>query len=203
MSNDWTNCSSSCTASGRGPSSALTATDRAALLGIARAAVLHHLGLTAAPALPTDGPLAEPRGAFVTLHGGDELRGCIGTFRTDGSLAATVARMAVAAAKDDPRFMPVRADEVPDLRVSVSVVSPASRLDDRRSLRVGTHGVLVKKGWHRGALLPKVAVEHGWNAETFLGRACLKAGLPASAWLEPETEVEVYEAEEFGEGADE
>jgi hypothetical protein len=182
---------------------ALTATDRAALLGIARAAVLHHLGLTAAPALPAVGPLSEPRGAFVTLSSRDELRGCIGSFRADGSLAATVARMAVAAAKDDPRFLPVRADELPELRVSVSVLSTPARLDDRRAVRVGTHGLLVKKGWHRGALLPKVAVEQGWNAETFLGRACLKAGLPASAWMEPETEVEVFEAEEFGEGPDE
>jgi hypothetical protein len=108
--------------------------------------------------------------------------------------------MAVSAAREDPRFLPLRRDEIADLGVAVSALSPALHLDDRLSVKVGTHGLIVKKDWNRGALLPKVAVEHGWDAETFLARACLKAGLPADAWREPETEVEVFEAEEFGEG---
>jgi uncharacterized protein len=182
--------------------SELSPTERAALLGIARGAILGHLGVAAAPALPASGPLAEARGAFVTLHVGDALRGCVGTFRPDGSLAATVARMAVSAAKEDPRFSPLRPDEIGELRVAVSVLTPPHRLDDRRAVKVGTHGVLVRRGWHRGALLPKVALEQGWDAETFLSRCCLKAGLPARAWQEPETEVEVFEADEFGEGAE-
>ncbi|WP_242345758.1 AmmeMemoRadiSam system protein A [Anaeromyxobacter terrae] len=182
--------------------SGLSATERAALLGIARGTILGHLGIAPAPSLPASGPLAEPRGAFVTLHVGDALRGCVGTFRPDGSLAATVARMAVSAAKEDPRFPPLRADEIAELRVAVSVLAPPHRLDDRRAVKVGTHGVLVRRGWHRGALLPKVALEQGWDAETFLSRCCLKAGLPARAWQEPETEVEVFEADEFGEGAE-
>ena len=181
--------------------SSLSATERAALLGIARGAILGHLGIAPSPPLPTSGPLAEPRGTFVTLHVGDELRGCLGTFRPEGSLAAAVAHMAVSAAKEDPRFRPVRAEEIAELRVAVSVLSPPHRLDDRRAVKVGTHGVLVRRGWHRGALLPKIAVEQGWDAETFLSRCCLKAGLPARAWEEPETEVEVFEADEFGEGA--
>jgi len=179
---------------------ALSATERAALLGIARGAVLAHLGAVAAPALPSSGPLVEPRGAFVTLHVGGELRGCFGTFRPVGSLAETVARMAVAAAKDDPRFPPVRAEELGALAVVVSAVSPPRPLDERRSVKVGEQGLLVRQGLHRGALLPKVAVEHGWNREEFLKHACLKAGLHARAWQEPETEVEVFEAEEFGDG---
>jgi AmmeMemoRadiSam system protein A len=181
--------------------SALSATERAALLGIARGAVLAHLGLAPAPALPAAGPLAEPRGAFVTLHVGGELRGCLGTFRPQGSLAETVARMAVAAAKDDPRFPPLRAGEVAALEVSVSALSPPRVLDDRRAVKVGEHGLLVRQGFHRGALLPKVAVEQGWSAEEFLKHACLKAGLHARAWQQPETEVEVFEAEEFGGGS--
>lgn len=181
--------------------SLLSATERAALLGIARGAILSDLGIARAPELPATGPLGEPRGAFVTLHVGGELRGCIGTFRPQGSLAETVARMAVSAAREDPRFLPLRKDEIAELAVAVSALSPPLRLDDRLAVKVGTHGLIVKKGWNRGALLPKVAVEHGWDAETFLARACLKAGLPADAWREPDTEVEVFEAEEFGEGA--
>jgi AmmeMemoRadiSam system protein A len=181
--------------------SSFSATERAALLGIARGAILGQLGIAPSPPLPTSGPLAEPRGAFVTLHVGDEPRGCLGTFRPEGSLAAAVARMAVSAAKEDPRFRPVRAEEIAELRVAVSVLSPPHRLDDRRAVKVGTHGVLVRRGWHRGALLPKIALEQGWDAETFLSRCCLKAGLPARAWEETETEVEVFEADEFGEGA--
>jgi uncharacterized protein (TIGR00296 family) len=64
---------------------------------------------------------------------------------------------------------------------------------------VGVDGLVVRSGWHRGTLLPKVAVEHGWNAEEFLKHACLKAGLHARAWEEPGTELEVFQAEEFGE----
>ncbi|HUL60936.1 MAG TPA: AmmeMemoRadiSam system protein A [Anaeromyxobacteraceae bacterium] len=177
----------------------LAPADRAALLGIARRALLAHFGAGAPPDLPAAGPLAEPRGAFVTLHAEDQLRGCIGTFRPDGSLAAIVARMAVAAATEDPRFTPLRADEMGALRIGVSALGIPHLLEDRSALAVGTHGLVVRRGWNRGALLPRVAVEHGWDGEAFLKHACLKAGLPARAWLEPDTVIEVFEAEEFEE----
>jgi len=180
----------------------LSASDRAALLGIARGAVLAHLGLATAPALPQAGPLAAERGAFVTLHVGDDLRGCIGSFRPLGSLAGAVARMAVAAASEDPRFRPIGPHDVAELRVAVSALDLESprRLADPRAVEVGRHGLVVKRGWQRGALLPKVAVEQGWNAEAFLRHTCLKAGLPPTAWQEPDCEVEAFEADEFGEG---
>ena len=177
----------------------LSPTDRAALLGLARGAVLAHLGLVPAPPVPATGALAEPRGAFVTLHVAGDFRGCIGSFHPAGSLAATVARMAVAAATEDPRFRPIRAEEIADLQVSVSALEPPRRLADPRTLEVGRFGLVVKRGWHRGALLPKVAVEQGWDAETFLRHACLKAGLPPTAWQEPDCEVDAFEADEFGE----
>jgi AmmeMemoRadiSam system protein A len=181
---------------------ALSATDRAALLGIARGAILAHLGVAPAPALPASGPLAEPRGAFVTAYVAGDLRGCIGTFRPQGSLAATVARMAVAAASDDPRFPPLRADEIPALGVAVSVLGPPRPIADPRKVEIGTQGLVVSRGLHRGTLLPKVAVEHGWGAEEFLKHTCLKAALPPRAWQEPDVTVEVFDAEEFGEGAE-
>lgn len=178
----------------------LSSSERAALLGIARGAVLAHLGLAPAPALPASGALAAPRGAFVTLHVAGELRGCIGSFRPQGSLAETVARMAVAAASEDPRFPRLRAEELPELQVSVSALEPPFRLDDPRKVEVGRHGLIVKKGWNRGALLPRVATEQGWDTEAFLRHTCLKAGLPPTAWRDPDSEVDAFEAEEFGEG---
>jgi AmmeMemoRadiSam system protein A len=177
----------------------LSPTERAALLGIARGAVLAHLGLAPPPALPSAGPLGEPRGAFVTVHVGGDLRGCIGTFRPQGSLAATVAKMAVAAASEDPRFRSIAPEDVAGLELSVSVLEPPRPLPDPTRVDVGREGLLVKMGWNRGTLLPKVAVEHGWDAETFLRHTCLKAGLPPTAWREPGCEVEAFEAEEFGE----
>jgi AmmeMemoRadiSam system protein A len=177
----------------------LSPTERAALLGIARGAILAHLGLRAAPELPLAGALGEPRGAFVTLTAEGELRGCIGTFQASEPLARTVARMAVAAASEDPRFSPVVATEVPRLTVAISALGPRQPLADPRAVRVGVDGLVVRSGWHRGALLPRVPVEHGWNAEEFLKHACLKAGLHARAWEEPGTELEVFQAEEFGE----
>lgn len=177
----------------------LSPTDRAALLGIARAAVLAHVQGKPLPAPEATGALAEIRGAFVTLHARGELRGCVGTFQPTESLARTVARMAVAAASDDPRFPPVEASEIPALDLSVSALGPRAPLPDPRAVRVGVDGLLVRRGWHRGALLPKVAVEHGWSVEEFLKHVCLKAGLPARAWQEPGTELEVFQAEEFGE----
>jgi AmmeMemoRadiSam system protein A len=177
----------------------LSLADRAALLGIARRAILRHLGAPGHLDLPASGPLAERRGAFVTLHVEGDLRGCVGTFAPRGTLAETVAQMAVAAAADDPRFPRLRPDEVGGLRIGVSALLPPHRLEDRSALRVGEHGLLVRRGWNRGALLPKVAVERGWDAPAFLKHACLKAGLPPAAADDPETVIEVFEAEEFEE----
>jgi AmmeMemoRadiSam system protein A len=178
---------------------ALSAADRAALLGIARGAILAHLGGRPPPPLPAAGPLAEPRGAFVTLHAQGELRGCIGSFEPTGTLARTVADLAVASATRDPRFPPLREDEVAALAVSVSVLGPRRPLPEPRAVRVGVDGLSVKSGWHRGVLLPGVAALHGWDAEEFLKHVCLKAGLHARAWQEPGIELSTFEAEEFGE----
>ncbi len=180
----------------------LSPSERAALLGIARRAILAHLGVAPQPALPGSGPLAGERGAFVTLHVRGELRGCIGSFRAQGSLAQTVARMAVAAAAEDPRFRAIGPEDVAELEVAISALGPAHRLADPRRVAVGREGLLVRKGLLRGTLLPKVAVEHGWGAEEFLKHTCLKAGLPPLAWEDPEVEVEAFEAEEFGEGGE-
>ncbi len=180
----------------------LSARDRAALLGIARASILHHLGAAPAPPLPSEGPLAEQRGAFVTVHVSGELRGCIGTFRPSGSLAETVGRMAVAAASEDPRFSPLGPGDLARLDVGISALDPPHPIADPRRVEIGRQGLVVRCGWQRGTLLPRVAVENGWDAEAFLRHTCLKAGLQPRAWEDPATEVQVFEADEFGEGSD-
>jgi AmmeMemoRadiSam system protein A len=173
--------------------------DRAALLRLARAAIRHRAAGDAAPPPPRGGALDEPRGVFVTLRRAGELRGCIGNLSAREPLASAVARMAAAAASEDPRFEPVRADELDSLSISISVLSPLRRVAGPEEIEVGRDGLAVQLGWHRGTLLPVVAVEHGWTPEEFLRHTCLKAGLPPAAWKDPAAVVEAYAAEEFGE----
>lgn len=176
----------------------LAPSDRAALLAIARAAVRHYLGLGPSPEIPAEGALAAERGAFVTLHLRGDLRGCIGTFRPQGSLARTVAAMAVSASSEDPRFPPVGPAEVEALAYHVAVLDPCRLLRHPSEIRIGRDGLLVRRGFLRGALLPVVAAERGWDAVTFLKHTCLKAGLPPDAWRDSDTTVEIFSAQEFG-----
>ena len=176
----------------------LAPSDRAALLGIAQAAVRHRVGAGPPPVLAERGDLGERRGAFVTLRVRGELRGCVGTFAPSGSLAETVARMAASAATEDPRFAPLDAGELDELDVHVSALGPRRRMRDASELVLGRDGVVIQRGWHRGALLPRVAVEEGWDAHTFLQRTCLKAGLPPDAWQDVSAQVDLFSAEEFG-----
>lgn len=140
--------------------------------------------------------LAEPRGAFTTLHLDDRLRGCVGFVYPVKSLCATVVETAVAAAFHDPRFLPVTEEEGSRLQIEISVLSQLFRIDAREII-VGRHGLLVSRGFQRGLLLPQVAVEHGWSREMFLDEACLKAGLSPDAWKHGAT-VEAFTAEVFG-----
>jgi uncharacterized protein len=146
---------------------------------------------------PPSAHLAEPRGAFTTLHLQGKLRGCIGyVFATD-SLYQTVADTARAAAFDDPRFEPVTPAEAPKLRVEISVLSPLQSIVPAE-VEVGRHGLIVTHGNRRGLLLPQVAIEWEWDRETFLAQTCLKAGLPADAWQRG-AELQGFTAEVFGE----
>jgi AmmeMemoRadiSam system protein A len=142
--------------------------------------------------------LLRSAGAFVTLRLEGRLRGCIGTFVETDPLVDVVARMAIAAATSDPRFPPLRQDELPQTRIEISILSP-SRPASADEVEVGRHGLCVAAGGRRGVLLPQVAVEHGWDRETFLDHTCRKAGLPETAWRSPSTEIETFTAQVFGE----
>jgi len=173
--------------------------DRKALLRIARRSIESALrGVSFTAEISGAGPTTEPRGAFVTLTRGGKLRGCIGRISADAPLAGVVAEMAVAAAKDDHRFPPVTPDELSDIRIEISALTPLRRVADPGEIEVGRHGLLVRKGPCSGLLLPQVAAEEKWDVPAFLEHTCRKAGLPPGAWKEG-AEIEAFEAEVWGE----
>ncbi len=137
----------------------------------------------------------------MTLVADGTLRGCIGHLTGDRTLGDVVRAMAVAAARDDPRFPPVAVDELPVLRYEISVLGEAALLEpaDPGRIVVGRDGLWVRRGQASGVLLPQVAAEQGWTASQFLAAACRKAGLPGAGWREPGTRVYTFQADIFGE----
>ena len=121
--------------------------------------------------------LLQPSGAFVTLRIHGELRGCIGYVDAIKPLVQTVQEVAAKAALEDARFPAVREEEFPEISIEVSVISPMTRIHDLSEIEIGTHGVLVDCGDRRGLLLPQVAMEYGWDPETFVTQAARKAGV--------------------------
>jgi AmmeMemoRadiSam system protein A len=134
----------------------------------------------------------------VTLTKGGELRGCIGYIEPVLPLGQAVIRTAIYAATEDPRFPPVTPAELEDLRVEISVLTPAREIADPRLVQVGTHGLIVEKDGAKGVLLPQVPREFGWSREEFLDQVCLKAGLPRDAWKRG-ARLSVFEAIVFHE----
>lgn len=144
--------------------------------------------------------MIEPRGVFTTLYLRGQLRGCVGYLAAIRPLYRAVAETARAAAFEDSRFCPVTREEAPELKISLSILSPLHPIRPEQ-VEVGRHGLVISDGLRRGLLLPQVPVEHGWDRETFLEQTCRKAGLPAGAWRES-GELEAFTAEVFGdEGA--
>ena len=180
------------------------------LVRTARTAIESHLEgrkITLTPSAGSD--LAKPRGVFVTLldfSAGGQLRGCIGNPFPERPLLQQVSLMAVEAAVSDPRFPPVRRDELnSNLTVEVSVLTTpeAIRVDKSIQYRdwiiVGQDGLIVEGQGSRGLLLPQVALEEGFDSEEFLSQCCLKAGLPPDAWLLGGTRVLKFQGQVFSE----
>jgi len=168
----------------------LTDDDRSELGRLARDSVGRAARGQAPPQAPADRPaLSSCGGAFVTLWKDSDLRGCIGDIHGRTPLADTVIRMAREAALSDPRFPPVRPDELSELAIEISVLSPLEPLSTPMQVEVGRHGLLVRCGHRQGVLLPEVPVRLGWDRVGFLEGACTKAGLPADAWQRTDTEI--------------
>jgi AmmeMemoRadiSam system protein A len=172
--------------------------DRELLLRIAREAIAAHVGAAAAH-VPSDAAvLQQHAGAFVSIHNRGDLRGCIGHIEPTDRLASVIPRCAVAACSTDPRFPPVTSSELANINVEISLLGRLEPITGPADIEVGRHGLVVEMGWQRGLLLPQVATEWNWNAETFLAHTCHKAGLPNDAWKHG-AKMWRFEAEVFGE----
>ena len=134
----------------------------------------------------------EKYGIFVTLENYQtgELRGCIGFPRGGSPISESVVEASIAAAFEDPRFVPVSKAELDDILISVSILSEpvpikGGAAERKKSIKIGRDGLIVEYGHYSGLLLPIVAVEQKWDEEQFLNEVCVKGGIPANYWLNP------------------
>ena len=149
-----------------------------------------------------DETLRRPAGSFVTLKTFDgDLRGCIGSIHPVAPLCHAVSSSAINAAFRDPRFYPLRKEELPKISIEISVMGPIERVQNTDDIVAGRDGLIITSGRNAGLLLPQVATEYGWDRDTFLDHTCLKAGLPKGSWRSTECRIERFSAEVFGEQA--
>lgn len=178
----------------------LSKEERKYLLNLARETIRAKLeGLSLPQYDPISEVVSENRGAFVTLHRNGSLRGCIGYVEAIKPLYQTVQDMAVASAFQDPRFPPLTKNEFDRVTIEISVMSPLKKISSADEIEVGKHGLIIKKGYNQGLLLPQVATEQGWDRDTFLEHTCYKSGLAGGCWKDPNTEIYVFSAEVFSE----
>lgn len=174
--------------------------DQKLLLALARQALEARVAGVRVSDVDCSGPLGLRCGAFVSVHCGDDLRGCLGHVSVDSPLGETLVHLGGAVADSDPRFPPVTHDELAHLHIEISLLTPERPVVSIDEIEVGRHGLIVEHGRARGLLLPQVAAEHAWDRETFLEHTCLKAGLPRDAW-KAGARILVFEALVFSEQA--
>ncbi|MCL2880867.1 MAG: AmmeMemoRadiSam system protein A, partial [Treponema sp.] len=143
--------------------------------------------------------LRQPCGAFVTLHKGGNLRGCIGRMTANFPLEETVRIMAKEAAFGDPRFPPLAAHELAECHIEISALSPMERCAEPRDVKVGVHGLYLIRNGRSGVLLPQVPLEQGWDLDQYLDYICVKAGLPPGSYEAPDAVLYTFTAIVFGE----
>jgi len=142
------------------------------------------------------GSLTFSAGAFVSIYVSGKLRGCIGSFENENSLAEVVSRSAASAARDR-RFDPVSEDELDKMTLEISVLTPLKRIYSKEEISPGKHGIYIRKGLNSGTFLPQVGEKYGWSPDEFLGRCSRdKAGLGWDGWKN--AELFTYEAIIFG-----
>lgn len=187
--------------SARETKTTLTAAQKCDLLRFARQAIAAHIANLPLPRLGEEwqGLDHVHAGVFVSLHIGERLRGCIGYVEGTRALPEALCETAIAAASRDPRFEPLTLDELAQVEIEISILSPLHNVASPEEIILGRHGVMVRRGPHQGLLLPQVSRHHEWDIETFLAHVCQKAGLPTSAWKDPDASILVFEAEVFSE----
>lgn len=171
------------------------------LLQLARQTLESYLKDKKIPSVKLESEILNQKlGAFVTLRKNGQLRGCIGEFEPKKPLYKVVQDKAIDAALHDPRFSPVKYQELKDLEIEISVLSPRRKINDWQKIKLGKHGVVIKKGIRGGTYLPQVATETGWDLKTFLANLCSsKAGLASDCYKDPKTEIFVFTAQVFSE----
>lgn len=179
----------------------LTESGRNALLRLARETIAARLSDQSPPVIPEAIAIVGRAGVFVTLRIDDDLRGCIGDMSGSRSLADAVQYAAVGSAFRDPRFPPVEPQELEEIAIEISVLTPLQRITDPASIEIGTHGLVLQAGQRVGLLLPQVATDRDWDTTQFLEAVSRKAGLPANGWRQPDAELYVFSAEVFEEHA--
>jgi len=168
----------------------LSLEEKKELMTIARLAVETYVRQNRIPEVEVKHPrLKELGAAFVTLTEFGQLRGCIGHVIAQEPLYLCVRDVACEAAKHDPRFQPVRPEELKDLEYEISVLSPLAPVKDLKIIKVGRDGLVMRMGPYQGLLLPQVPVEQGWDRDTFLSHTCLKAGMGTNCWSNPEVQI--------------
>jgi len=177
--------------------------EREILLNLARRTVNNYITGKELPKLEADklsAALRNKGACFVTLNNHGQLRGCIGLMKAMQPLHECVSYCAVQACKDF-RFVndPVTADELKQIDIEISYLTPMKRIKDINEIIIGRHGLKIELGRQSGTLLPQVASERGWTREEFLAHLCMKARLPIDAWKQPAAKLYSYEAEVFGE----
>ena len=179
----------------------LSEADQRAALQLARTAVVDAVSHRRLPdVFPREGAFAERRGVFVTLHVRNRLQGCIGVIEAKEPLGEAIIRCAASAALEDPRFAPMKPDQLADLSIEISLLSAMEPIFPE-SIEIGRHGLLVRLHAQRGLLLPQVAIEHRLTREQFLEETCHKAGLPREAWRDPEAHLFGFTCEVFSESS--
>ncbi|MGB4309645.1 MAG: AmmeMemoRadiSam system protein A [Candidatus Cloacimonadaceae bacterium] len=168
-----------------------------ALINLAKDAILAVFERRA-PQLPDDEAFREKRGLFVTLNLKGELRGCIGYIQPYKTIAQSVAEMAVAAAFEDYRFPPLRREELDEIEIEISLLSPLVELKSIDEIQVGRDGLFLQHPYGSGLLLPQVATEYNWDRDTFLEHLCAKAGVRRGAHKDKGAKLFSFQAQVFG-----
>jgi hypothetical protein len=181
---------------------ALDADDKRVLLRLARDTVTRLLRTDTVP-LPRGGSpkLLREAGVFVTLTRHGQLRGCIGRIVPEGTLLRLTSAMAIEAATKDPRFPPVTANELKDLELELSVLTPMKPVPGPDAIVVGRDGVLLRLGDRGAVFLPQVAPQQGWSRTEMLEQLSEKAGLRAGAWRDARAKFSVFQADVFSESS--
>jgi len=165
----------------------ITEGEKKELLELAKDTITGYVTNGKVPELEINNPKLKADGAvFVTIKMNGLLRGCIGHIQPVIPLYQSVIRNAVAACSSDPRFPPMKEEDLKHMDVEISILSPLRPLKDVKNIQLGKHGLFIVKGMQSGLLLPQVATELGWNRDTFLEQVCAKAGLPKDAWKDAE-----------------